>query len=248
MSDEISVLTEPKTKEPFFLLRYLQGAVFAFAAFILLISLTPLEKLDVPGVRAALVYGSIGCSIIAAIIHFPYVFWRLPKTALRQCAYAILIASFVFVVTVFGQVSAAYEMTPAGAKQKAEREREYHELEVAAAKAEAAKAKANAAVAEAQRLADVEKAEADTLAKVKGCLSWGGNFAPLEEDVKGRLHNPHAFEHVKTSVIGPTPDGDNLEMTFRAENGFGALRIGSVRAKINPDTCEIAEVGTLNSD
>ena len=133
-------------------------------------------------------------------------------------------------------MQAAYERTPEGAKEAAEKR-----------KWDAQFATWDAQLAESEKtlktLEDAKEADLAVRAKVKGCLSWFGHFAPLEDEVKGRLHNPDAFKHVKTEAIGPALDGDNLQMTFRAENGFGAVRTLTVRAKVNPDTCALESAG-----
>jgi len=59
-----------------------------------------------------------------------------------------------------------------------------------------------------------------------------GRHRILAAFVKRRLHNPDSFEHVNTKVI---EDGENyiVRMTYRAENGFGAIRTDTTAVKVN---------------
>ena len=106
------------------------------------------------------------------------------------------------------------------------------------------------AAAESRREAaeDGDRAAEELNRRLERCLSWRGQISDFTKAVKESLHNPGAFEHVETSRIGPDSDGMNFEMVFRAENGFGALRTGRVRAKVNSANCELENVGQLYVD
>ena len=245
MEDESVVPAAAGRKKPFILFRIIQWLVTAFAGLVALVVLTSTDKLSLAGAPVVLFGLSLATFVGLAILHSPPVFFRLPTKA-KVAAYVGVFVGIMVSGSYMEQMQGVYERTPQGAKE-AELQRQ---VEAKSAVDEAKMAAENAKKSEAQQaLNQVAQAKADKLeelAKVKKCLSWTGHYSPLEEDVKGRLHNPHAFEHVSTEAIGPTPDGDNVEMTFRAENGFGALREGWIRAKVNPDTCELQSAGSLN--
>ncbi|REF69741.1 MULTISPECIES: hypothetical protein [Paracoccus] len=132
--------------------------------------------------------------------------------------------------------------------------------EEAAAATEAAARKAVAEKAEAERLAaeaeaeakaaaEATKVEAAAKAKEKAhekrygfhCLSgWDGSHRGLVTQVKERLHDPHSFEHDKTQTWPVQPDGRNqILMTYRAKNGFGALMLGKAVGSFDNETCDV---------
>lgn len=241
--------------------QFAQWLAFVFALLMVVGALLPLERIGIEGVSSGLVYAQLGGSVFAALIFFPPIFWRIPAIA-RVGAYVGFMASFLFTVIVSTQVREAYERTPQGAK--------------AAAVQAAADRKALAANAEADRKTLAAKAEADqraavatarrddakrSLAKLEGALeevavmnrkleacfsTFGHHLTGLEDPVKESLHNPRAFEHVKTVVIVPDDDRNNVQMTFRAENAFGAIRTATVRAQLIADDCSIQNIGEPN--
>lgn len=66
--------------------------------------------------------------------------------------------------------------------------------------------------------------------------------------MKASLENPHSFEHVATEILDTSTGGHNVSMTFRAENGFGALRTARVQATVDPSTCTVADMGDFEND
>lgn len=215
--------------------RALQWVLAAAAALIALLMLAEVRRLGIPGAPVLLFCLTIAFLVALAIIHSPPVFFRLAGKV-KAGAYAGILAAMISLGSYGNGMRVAYERTPEGAKEAAEKRA--WDAKVAAWDAQ---------LEESERISgQFEKAkEADLAAraKVEKCLSLFGHFAPLENEVKGRLHNPDAFKHVETEAIGPTVYGDNLQMTFRAENGFGAVRTLTVKAKINPDTCELLSAG-----
>ncbi len=230
--------------------QFAQWLAFVFALLMVVGALLPLERIGIKGVSSGLVYAQLGFSVFAALVLFPPIFWRIPAIA-RVGAYVGLMASFVFTVIVSTQVREAYERTPQGAK--------------AAAVQAAADRKALAAKAEVDQRAAVATARRDdakrSLAKLEGALeevavmnrkleacfsTFGHHLTGLEDPVKESLHNPRAFEHVKTVVIVPDDDRNNVQMTFRAENAFGAIRTATVRAQLIADDCSIQNIGEPN--
>ena len=240
MEDESVVHAAAGRKKPFFLFRIIQWIATTFAGLVALVVLMDTSKLSLAGAPVVLFGISLAVFVGLMILHSPPVFFRL-STKAKVATYATLLVGVVISGNFMGQMREAYERTPQGAK---EAELQW-QAEAKAASEQAARAEAKEA---SERAAKASTAKADELENVKKCLSFFGHYKPLEEDVKSRLHNPHAFEHVSTEAIGPTPDDYNLEMRFRAENGFGALRTGSVRAKVNPDTCELESTGSLIVD
>ena len=70
------------------------------------------------------------------------------------------------------------------------------------------------------------------------CLSgWDGRHRALANWVKDRLNNPSSFDHVETR-FGFKYDYVNLEMKYRAENGFGATITTYILAKVSLTNCD----------
>ena len=227
--------------------RFFQWIVFGFAALLFAICLGELNKLGIPGAPVNLMYGAITCTAVVAAAHFPPAFWRLPQIG-RPIAYVALVAVGYFAVSTGISVQKAYEKTPEGRKELAEREKE-----VAASRAIAAR-RAAAERKKAEMLARLAKAEAtqrelaEINDKLQGCLNWRGRLPALEDPVRESLHNPSAFEHVRTEIIVPGVDRRNVAMVFRAENGFGALRTATVKAQLVPDNCAVQDIGEPEAD
>jgi len=223
-------------------LRLIQWVAAVFLSLMgLILVLATLRELGAPGAPVSLFWVSVAALTIALLALFPPIFFRLPK---RGGAAAYL--AFVFALIFFGyegeSVSSAWEKTPQGAKEAEIRKNE----EVAAAVAEDEQKAADAAEQLRQSRA---KAIADVNESLNGCVStWSGGIPALTDDVKNSLENPHAFEHVETKILGPTPDGYNVEMTFRGQNAFGAIRTGWVRAEIDPSNCALKSRGPLVDD
>jgi hypothetical protein len=177
---------------------------------------------------------SAGLVGLAAMLLSPPVFQRISVRA-KTVAWALVPLSFSALIWTWGIVNNAYEQTPEGA-QKAR-------AKVAAAALEADRARQEA---ERQESADALKEALEFVAnsqrKVKGCMRWDGQISALNQEVKQRLHNPRSFEHVRTEMkfVNDDPDGfPFVVMTYRAENGFGALRTARVSAFIRPDDCTV---------
>jgi hypothetical protein len=143
--------------------------------------------------------------------------------------------------TAVAQMEAAWERTPQGAKQAAER-----------AKQRAIEAAAQAERDEtARQFAELEKVTQelkDYQRKAEACFSFGHRLPALEETVKTSLHNPDAFQHVETILTVPDESRNNVAMTFRAENGFGAIRTATVHAQLIADDCTIQNIGEPQID
>lgn len=99
----------------------------------------------------------------------------------------------------------------------------------------------------ARREAEAEAARtAEERRKGFHCLSkWDGSHTGVVTYLKERLHDRDSFEHVETRIT-PEADGQHrLMMTYRAKNGFGALRLSGLVATVDHETCRatILETG-----
>lgn len=218
-------------------LRFFQWIVFVLLFLLALGGLMSLAYRGLPGFPEILFWISLACSFGLALTHLPTLFFRLGRRT-KILAYVAILPIFFFSMVTFGQAIDAFHRTPAGKIQKAKQDA-----------ADALAAQDAAERAETQRiLAEGEKTRADLEAyekKIESCFStFGHRLSALEEHVKSSLHNPGAFEHVETIAIVPDEEGNNVAMQFRAENGFGALRLATVKAKVDADTCDVVEVGS----
>ena len=225
------------------------GRVLAIvlALIIFLGSLTELRKVDAAGVSAASVYASIAFAVIVVLIQAPAFYKRLPRIGRRFVNLAI-VASLLVWVSVGMSNDAAWEASPGGKEEAADRARYARERQIE----EAAEAR-DAAEREktARSLAELEanqKRLEDLNDKLEACFSSGHRLSALEDEVKGRLHNPAAFEHVETILTVPDAESNNVVMRFRAENGFGAIRTGHVKAQLVADDCSIQNITEMEVD
>lgn len=62
--------------------------------------------------------------------------------------------------------------------------------------------------------------------------AWDGSHFNLVKHVKTQLHDPGSFEHIETRQ-GRSGENTVVVMTYRAKNGFGALRRSTARAIID---------------
>lgn len=216
--------------------RTLQWIVFLVLLLAAAINLIPLEYRNAPGFPEVLFWASLACGFALALMHLPNVFFRLSRR-LKISAYAVVLPALIFSLTVLGYAAEVYDQTPAGKIEKAKRDA----ADALAAKDAAERANVQRSLAQAEKSRAELEAYAD---KVEGCFStFGHRLTDLEERVKSTLHNPDAFEHVKTVAVFPDAQGNNVVMQFRAENGFGALRLATVGAKLDADSCKVVDVG-----
>ena len=91
----------------------------------------------------------------------------------------------------------------------------------------------------AERKAQKEAKRAEDKRKGFHCLSsWDGSHRGLEKHVRNAARNPDSFEHIRTSITPVDQNGEHvLFMSYRAENGFGGMSIGEIRATVNNETC-----------
>jgi hypothetical protein len=88
---------------------------------------------------------------------------------------------------------------------------------------------------ESLRLVLVEKNRKERRASaMREQFKYDGSHEYLVEMTKKSLHDPASFEHVETKHW---LEGEKLivQMSYRAKNGFGALRLNSTKAEIDVD-------------
>lgn len=228
---------------------FVQWCVTALLLLIVLLMASGNDALNAPGAPVASYYAAVGIIALVAALLSPPIFFRLPAIA-KVGSYLGILASFVFAGEIIGQVQSAYEATPEGARVAAERETVRRAAEEADRRDAQRDLERAAQQAEADADAALEREVAANMAedeaKLADCLSFfAGDVTDLTERVKERLHNPDSFEHVETTFFGVT--GANTFMTFRAENGFGAIRSNSVSARVDPDTCKVTSLGEFSA-
>ena len=213
-----------------------QWLVVLFLAFAVLALLSDQSKLAAPEAPVALFWTAVGIGGLVVLAHAPPLFMRLPHKG-RSSVYLASVAYFLLFGFTLSQVAAAWEKTPQGAAEakQAEAERD----------AEIAEGVRQRAVEDQRQRAQSAQAETTSkAAQLQSCFTAFGHRLPaLEGLFKDGLHNPDAFEHVETIAIAPDADGYNVAMKFRAENGFGATRLGIVKAEVDPATCAVVRTG-----
>lgn len=224
-----------------------QGVAFIVAISLAVQSLLLVDRVGFDDVPTAITYGSIGVTAAVLLLWFPAIFWRLPLKA-RWFAFGGLLVAWVAVSIAENAVRAAYWNTPLGKRDAA-----------AYAKASADFEEGVPLTAETQGRDGAEEALAEAAAtqkevqeyarKLESCFTFFGHRLPqLEKLVKEGLHNPNAFEHVETVTIVPDENRNNVSMRFRGENGFGAIRLGTVRAQLIADGCEVQNVTEVETN
>lgn len=223
----------------------LRTLAIVLALFILLIAAFEMRKVGVPGVPAIWAYVGLGFAIVTLLLQLPPIFYRLQRWG--RIGASLMLPGAVIVFGVAAQeMDPAWSKSPAGIREAAAAvemakrdaaERVERQKEMAAAQAE-------------QQIADEKEAkqrDAEAARKaVEACFSTFAHRLPaLEQQVKDGLENPHSFEHVKTVATDPDYYGHNVEMTLRAQNGFGAIRTATVTAKINPTNCSVEDVSSV---
>jgi hypothetical protein len=244
----------PKNAEPS---RFKGVAIGVVAALLFILSLLTtfvalfeLRKVGTPGVPVLWIYATVVASAAATMFLYPKLFARLPTTG-KLLACVLGCASFAIWSIESDRTAPAWNHSPAGIKEIAdsfERDRA-----LAAENARKATERANKAAEQAERdqttrlIAKMEASKEQLEAavqKLEACFTTFGHRLPaLEDGVKSSLHNPTAFEHVETVLIVPDEQRNDVAMTFRAENAFGAIRTATVKAQLIPDDCSIQNIG-----
>lgn len=239
--------SDARRKKPFILFSIIQWVIAAFFGLVALVMTVDVSKLGVPGAPVALFWVALGTTAVVAMGLSPPAFFRLPRMG-KIGVYVAAFVGFVISVIYVGQMNEAYSKTPQGAKEAAVQAAA--DRQAAEEKALIARADAIASDAE-KRVADVKAAEQRTAEygrKLEKCFSFFGHGIPkLTTHVKDALENPRSFEYIRTERLENTSSESpyNVELFFRAENGFSAIRTASVRANINPDDCSITDVSDI---
>lgn len=79
--------------------------------------------------------------------------------------------------------------------------------------------------------------------QAKHCLSPldGSNYY-IDKYVSARMRNPDSYEHIKTNVAEIGADGNHeFIVTYRAQNGFGGMNIGSAIGKFDNESCQVVK-------
>jgi len=72
--------------------------------------------------------------------------------------------------------------------------------------------------------------------------AWDGSHKGLTKAIKSAMHDPSSYEHVKT-VYDKQGDYYIVKTTFRGRNGFGAVMLSSITAKVDSDGDITAIIG-----
>jgi hypothetical protein len=216
--------------------------VALFIGLLVLITFLSIHQLDAPGAPVLLFWTMVGTGILVGLAHIPFSFHRWGKGG-RLAAYVAILGYLVLWTFTLDRVRTAWERTPAGAAEAKQAEAEAAQQKAAddaQAAADRRQQEFQAKLREGQQVvADLQERED----KLERCFTYFGHRLPaLETAVKDSLHNPHSFEHVETVAIVPDDHHNDVAMTFRAENGFGALRTAIVKAAVVPETCEIQSI------
>lgn len=226
--------TASRRKKPHILLRIPQWIVTIVLGLIFLVLTVNVGQLQYPGASPILYWAAVAALAIATICLSPPLFFRM-SGKIRSRIYIGSAGAFILFGIAIVNLQHAYERTPDGAAAAARREEREQIEAVAAAKREE----------QEQRMADAEASLAkleEINEKLEDCFSWGHVLPDLRDEVRDSLHNPGAFEHVETVLIVPDEDRRNVVMQFRAENAYGAIRTGIVKAQLHYDDCSISNI------
>ena len=216
--------------------RWAQWIVFAILALFTIAAATDFRKEGVPDAPLVLLCISVAAFAALAIAHIPPVFSRLPGKA-RIAAYVSILVVLALFGNYVGRMQVAWEKTPAGEKEAAERADTDKRVAAEQAQRDAT------AKDLAEGKAAVDRVEA-VRRRLEGCFTTFGHRLPaLEDPVKAALHNPGSFEHVETVLILPDDNHNNVAMTFRGQNGFGAIRTTTIRAQLIAEDCSVQNIG-----
>lgn len=200
----------------------LWGLVAFTALCSLIVGLKFVRPLLAAGISPAVLWSYFGIAAVTALIFVPPLFARAVRAVRIGGAVGILA-----IIAFSGFLQGEWEArTPEGQNE--------HQREVAQAQVEAGnRIEAERALANATRL----QGELDDMVADQRALRRCGRA--LAAAVRGSLHNPRSFEHVDTEF---GTGSRNARLTFRAENGFGAIRTATVEAKIDPASCDIIAI------
>ena len=223
----------------------LRGFLSAIAVVMLLLLGFNWTHAYLPGASPILFWSAVAVLVIATLLNAPPVYRYVPKRLKLSSWLSILIAPFVFSAA-SEDMQAAFSGTPAG--EEAARLEAIEADRVADGVAEAARLQGEAADRVAAGLAPDSPQQASPAAQARAdrCLSRGRRA--LADTVKASLQNPRSFEFVDITLATVTGNQAVVFMTFRGENGFGAIRTEAVRAVMDTTDCSITEIGETQSE
>ena len=216
----------------------LRGFLSAISVIMLLLLGFKWTHAYLPGASPILFWSAVAVLLIATLLNAPPVYRHVPQRLKLSSWLSILLAPFVFSAASANMERAFFD-TPAGA-------------EVARLQALEGNRVADAAAAEADRVAaglapnSPPQTSPAGQARADRCLSRGRRS--LADTVKNSLQNPRSFEFVSITVATVTDNRAVVFMTFRGENGFGAIRTEAVRAVMDTSDCSITEIGEPQSE
>lgn len=99
---------------------------------------------------------------------------------------------------------------------------------------------------EAERLANIEKLKMQKIQqgirkeKIDKCYEVACSIVP--DKIKASLHNPDSFKMVKCEYLGIKENNFRIRITYRGQNGFGAVRTEQSIATIDIETCNLKNI------
>lgn len=223
------------------LLASLHWIAFGLIALFFALIASSAFKFEAAGVDIAMFLAAIAAAAVVVILLFPLVFFRLPGKA-KLASYALVLPALLVLTGTFGRVTGEYMGTPQG---------------VLEAKTRAAETTARMQLEreEKERVSQQQQSELATQItqehrrKVESCVGFRGEVPALSRLIKDDLHNPGSFQHVRTEIRTVVSTGlPAAVMTYRAQNGFGAIRTDVVSAVIDADDCSVRGVAQYDPD
>jgi hypothetical protein len=213
------------------------GIITIFVVFIAFSAL----KFEAAGLEITAFLAAVAASAVVVILLFPLVFFRLPTKA-RLASYALVLPAFAGLVWTFGAVDEAYKRTPQGVLEAKNREAETtSRMQFEREEKERA--------SQQKQLEFATQIKEEHRRKVERCVGFRGEIPALSRLIKDNLHDPRSFQHVSTAIRTVVSTGlPAAVMTYRAQNGFGAIRTDTVSAVINADDCSVRGVAQYDPD
>lgn len=226
-----------------------RGLLSALSVLIILLLLIFWNHSFLPGALRPLYIVALGFLIISALMNAPPLFRKLPRWT-KPGSWLFLFLGMITSVVAVANIQAAYSRTPAGEEAarlnaiEADREDEASAEAARLAGEEADRVAAGLPPSNPQQAQAVSSPA--TQARADRCLSRARG--PLADTVRASLQNPRSFEFVDITLATVTGDQAVVYMTYRGENGFGAIVTEAVRAVMDTGDCSITEIGETQSE
>lgn len=236
----------------------IQWLIFGVLLVIALRFSNDIPKFRVSGSPQGLIIASWIVLVVLVLAYFPPVYVKFPRWA-KMLIFVAFVAGLSLFDETIDLTQVAWRRSPEAVqlakaqavqaaidvKRAAEDEKQAAVQAAADAERDALQAKMEQAAESAAKLEATLKEEQD---KLEGCFTFRHRLPALEDPVRESMHNPDAFGHVQTALIEPDFDHNNVAITFRAENGFGALRTATVKAKLSSEDCSVTNIGEPELD